>query len=96
MSFDPLKTKTIGKYQAAHGRDYEIEIRATDEYKTSRTRDNISYIIICTSLIALALAGGYGFYVGTFGAVKDVWAVAGPLIGSIVGYYFHRARKAPE
>jgi len=88
--------KKANKYTPATGRDFEIEVRVTDEYKTSRVRDNLSYMIMVTALLALALSAGRGFYSGTFEAVKDVWTVAGPLIGAIVGYYFHRGRKDSE
>jgi hypothetical protein len=69
-------------------------LRAIDERETSRTRDNIAYLLLIAVILAMSTATGYGFYIGDFGGVKDVWTVAGPLTGGIVGYYFHRGRKA--
>ena len=82
------------KYTSAHGRDFEMAVRVVDEYETSRTRDKIAYFVLGCGSLAMALAAGYGFYSGNFGAMKDVWTVAGPIIGVVVGYYFHRGRKA--
>ncbi len=89
---DPRKAK-IPKYTPAHGRDYEIVMRAADDYRTSRTRDRISYVILFFALCSIATAAGYGIYSGNFNAVKDVWAVAGPIVGAIVGFYFQRGRN---
>jgi hypothetical protein len=41
----------------------------------------------------MAVAAGYGFYSGNFGTIKNVWTVVGPIIGIVIGYYFHRGRK---
>jgi len=69
-------------------------MRVTDEYETSRTRDDIAYILLAAVFIAMLVAVFSGFYYGNFGVVKDVWTVAGPITGAVVGYYFHRGRKA--
>jgi len=81
------------KYKPAHGRDFEIMLRAQDDYETSRTRDRIAYLTLGAVLMAMILAATYGFYHGNLGVVKDVWTVVGPITGGIVGYYFHRGRK---
>jgi hypothetical protein len=70
-----------------------MAVRVMDEYETSRTRDRIAYFVLACGSVAMIAAAGYGFYSGDFGALKDVWTVAGPIIGVVVGYYFHRGRK---
>ena len=83
------------KYVPAHGRDFEVaQWRAMDEYATSRTRDRIAYALLAAGFVSLAAAAGYGVRSGDFGGLRDVWAIAGPIAGGIVGYYFHRGRKA--
>ena len=81
------------KYTPAHGRDFAIAVRVVDEYETSRTRDRIAYFVLACGALSMALAAGYGFYTGNFGTMNDVWTVAGPIIGVVIGYYFHRGRK---
>jgi len=89
----PVTKKTAGKYTPAHGRDYEIRLRALDEYETSRTRDKIAYLVLGTVLGAIVATATYGLWQQDFGALNAVWTVAGPITGAILGYYFHRGRK---
>ena len=84
------------KYTPAHGRDFDLNLRDLDSYKTARTRDNIVYVLLGACLAALLAAAGYGFYAKDFGALRDVWAVAGPFISGVAGYYMHRSRKDSE
>lgn len=84
------------KYTPAHGREFEIVIAAVSEYKTSRTRDNITYMFLFAVGAAMLTATLYGFHEGSFAGVRDVWTVAGPITGGIVGYYFHRGRRDSE
>ncbi len=83
----------INKYTPLHGREFDISLRDLDHYKTSRTRDNVAYVLLGSALAAMLMAAAYGFHVGYFGALKDVWSAAGPFIGGVAGYYFHRSRK---
>jgi uncharacterized protein YcfJ len=69
-------------------------VRVVDEYETSRTRDRIAYFVLGCASAAMITAAIYGFYIGNFGGLKDVWTVVGPIAGGIIGYYFHRGRKA--
>jgi hypothetical protein len=71
-----------------------MAVRVVDEYETSRTRDKIAWFVLGCGSLAMALAAADGFYSGNFGTMKDVWTVTGPIIGIVVGYYFHRGRKA--
>jgi hypothetical protein len=89
----PATQKTPGRYAPAHGRDYDIRLRAMDEYETSRTRDKIAYLVLGTVLGAIIAAATYGLWQQNFGALNAVWTVAGPITGAILGYYFHRGRK---
>ncbi|MDA8248714.1 MAG: hypothetical protein M0Z28_05990 [Rhodospirillales bacterium] len=90
---DSRQTGLKSKYVPAHGRDVEVALAAVNEFETSRTRDNIAYILLFAIGAAMLVATLYGFYRGSFGGLKDVWTVAGPITGGIVGYYFHRGRK---
>jgi hypothetical protein len=64
-----------------------------DAYATSRTRDNITYIIVPTVIGTIIAAGIYGVWQQNFGALTAVWTVTGPIAGAILGHYFHRGRK---
>lgn len=89
-----LTRRTPGaKYQPAHGRDFDVSLEQLDAYTTSRTRDRVGYIVLGASLGATGVAAVYGFASGDFGGLRDVWAVAGPIVGGIVGYYFHRTGR---
>ncbi len=90
---DTAAKQPAGRYKPAHGRDFQIEIRAVDEYQTSRARDRIAYLILAGVIAAMLAALVYGFWQQNFSSLKDVWTVAGPLTGTIIGYYFHRGRK---
>ncbi len=81
------------RFQPAHGREGGISLRELDEYHTSRTRDRLGYIALGAALGATFLAAVYGVTTGDFGGLKDVWAAAGPIVGAVLGYYFHRSRK---
>ena len=81
------------RYAPLHGRDFDITLRDLDNYKTSRTRDHIAYVLLAAALAAMLMATVCGLHVGNFSALKDVWAAAGPFIGGVAGYYFHRSRK---
>jgi hypothetical protein len=84
------------KFTPAHGRDFEIVVRALDSYKTSRVRDNVAYIVVFACLTAMAAAAGYGMYYHDFEYLKNVWVAVGPFAGGVFGYYFHRGRKDPR
>jgi RsiW-degrading membrane proteinase PrsW (M82 family) len=90
---DAKPKKTASRYKPAHGRDFEIEIHAVNEYRTSRTRDRIAYLILAAVIVAMLVALVYGFWQQNFASLKDVWTVVGPLTGTIIGYSFHRGRK---
>jgi hypothetical protein len=87
------RNASSNKYTPAHGRHIEIAARVADDYETSRTRDRIAYLVLGGAAMAMVIASGYGFRIGDFAALRDVWTVAGPFAGAIVGYYFHRSRK---
>jgi hypothetical protein len=86
-------SKSRRKYVPASGREFEVTVAAIDAYKTGRTRDAIAYILLAATGTAMLLAMGYGFYTGNFGGLKDVWTVAGPVTGGVIGHYSHRGRR---
>jgi hypothetical protein len=93
-STDKKPGKTRSKYQPAHGRDFDITmVRELDHYETSRTRDRVSYLVLGCVIGAVGLAAIYGMITGSFGGLRNVWDAGGPIVGGIIGYYFHRSRK---
>lgn len=92
---DNSSKKRTKRYLPTHGRSFDDpqhddpeHISARERLKAGKTRNHIALTILYSTLAALAISTGYGFYVGNFEALADVWHVAGPLIGGIVGFYF--------
>ena len=87
--------KPNSKYQPAHGRDFDITsaVRELDHYETSRTRDRITYLVLGSVIGAVGLAAIYGMVTGRFSGLRNVWEAVGPIVGGVIGYYFHRSRK---
>jgi hypothetical protein len=82
-----------GKYVPAPGRDFDVtQISALERYEASKTRNHIARIIVYSTMLATSVAGAYSFYRNDFTALAAGWAVTGPLIGGVVGFYF-RHRK---
>jgi len=42
---------------------------------------------------AVAVTGSYGLVTGQYAAIEVVWAIAGPLVGAVVAYYFGVHRR---
>ncbi len=70
-------------FQPAIGRDFgdvaDVE---------ARTRDFLARFLAVGSGLAAAVAGIHGLVTGNYTPVAAVWAVAGPIIGAVVAYYF--------
>jgi hypothetical protein len=59
----------------------------------AQTRDFLAKAIVVAAGVALATTGVYGLFTGNFNIVIAVWAVAGPLVGGVVTYYFGPQRN---
>jgi len=44
-------------------------------------------------VVAIGTTGAYGLATGRYVAIEVVWAVAGPLVGAVVAYYFGVHRR---
>ncbi len=96
MTMTPGERGRIGasaKYRPAPGRVLEVSLADLADYHTSRTRNRIAYITLVSALAATGLSGVYGLATGNFSGLNAVWVAAGPIVGIIMGYYFHRGRK---
>jgi hypothetical protein len=72
-------------FQPAIGRDFDIEPAPTVE---ARTRGALARGITLFAGAVLILTGTYGLAAGDFMPLMASWAVAGPIVGAIVAYYF--------
>jgi hypothetical protein len=70
-------------FQPAIGKDF-----GNVEDVEARTRDFLARFLAVGSGLAAAVAGTYGLVTGNFTPAAAVWAVAGPIIGAVVAYYF--------
>jgi hypothetical protein len=43
--------------------------------------------------VTIAITGTYGLFSGNFTPLEAAWAIAGPIVGAIVAYYFGPQRK---
>jgi hypothetical protein len=78
------------RFRPRVGRDFELEeVHAIE----ARTRGFLSRAIAIGAGGAVAITGGYGLATGSYLAVEVVWAVAGPMFGALVTYYFGGAGK---
>jgi hypothetical protein len=59
----------------------------------AKTRDFLARSIVLASGSMVAVTGGYGLITGIYTPLIAVWAVAGPLIGAVVTYYFGPQRN---
>lgn len=81
----PKSAGSKKRFQPAIGTDFELHQVASIEAKN---RGFVARALIYLSGLAIIVAGGYGLATGNFSAIGGVWAVVGPLIGTVVGYYF--------
>lgn len=72
-------------YQPAIGREFD-GVQEAD----AKTRGFLARLIASTTVAAVAAAGIYSLFAGSFTAIIAVWSVAGPIIGAVVTYYFGR------
>lgn len=70
-------------FQLAIGSDF-----GKVEEVEAQTRGFLVRVIALTAVTGVAVSGGYGLITGNYMAVITVWAIAGPIIGAVVSYYF--------
>jgi hypothetical protein len=75
-------------FQPAIGTDF-----GAVEEVDAKTRGFLARLIALTAASGVAIAGGYGLITGNYTAVITIWAIAGPIIGAIVSYYFGPRRN---
>ena len=77
-------------FQPAVGREIEIDEVPTIEAKT---RGFLARIIAICVAIGVGVTGAYGLATGRYAAIEVVWAIAGPLVGAVVAFYFGAHRR---
>jgi len=63
-------------------------LREHRKWTDAATRRQVALLTIIGSAIALLIAGVVSWSAGSFVPLASTWAVLGPLIGAVVGYYF--------
>jgi hypothetical protein len=82
--------KSEPRFQPRIGQPFDLEdVHVID----ARTRGFLSRVISIGAGGAIAITGVYGMISGSYIAVEVVWAVAGPMCGALVTYYFGSAGK---
>ncbi len=59
----------------------------------ARTRGLLARAVTGFVAAAVAITGGYGLTTGRFVPLQVTWAVAGPMVGAIMAYYFGWQRR---
>jgi hypothetical protein len=82
----------------AVGREFEFTTKIAlkgdlSETRDAETRSQIVWFAFAVIALFLLGAAALGLYQGEFGAIQQVWSVAGPIYGGIAGYYFSRHGK---
>ena len=75
-------------FQPAVGRDFG----AIEEVE-ARTRGYLARLVASAAAAALGVTGAKSLADGNYTAVVGCWAVAGPIVGALVSYYFGHRRK---
>ena len=70
-------------FQLAIGRDFG----GVDAIE-AKTRGFLARLIASAAATGVAVAGGKSLLDGNYAAVIGCWAVAGPIVGALVAYYF--------
>lgn len=88
---DQQDTSNRKPYRPAIGKEFEIDEVPTIE---ARTRSFLARVVAVSATTALTITGLYGLTTAQFGPVEAVWAIAGPLVGAVMAYYFGVHRGA--
>lgn len=75
-------------FQPAVGRDFG----SVDDVE-ARTRGFLARLLAMTAAAALTVSGVKSLAEGNYAPVIGCWAVAGPIVGALVAYYFGHRRK---
>ena len=84
----PQSERLKKPFQPAIGADF-----GRVEDVEAKTRDFLARFIALASGSMVAVTGAYGLITGSYTPLIAVWAVAGPLIGAVVTYYFGPQRN---
>ena len=91
---------TIKDRLAKAGREWNLEV-SIEVLKEKRRADNdarrfkIAVAVMCGIGLGIAGLGSYGLYVDDFKGISGFWIAAGPVFGTIIGYYFGKDGDDP-
>jgi hypothetical protein len=71
-------------------------VSARTEHVREITRSSIAILMVAASLVALALAAGYGTVAGDFRVLQVLWGVVAAPLGWIIGHYFRGGSDAED
>lgn len=78
--------------------DFDVRIEVLREQRRASKdarRFKIAVAVLMGISIGVATLGAYGLVYGSFSAVSGFWTAAGPILGTIVGYYFGKDGDDP-
>ena len=85
---------------AAVGLDWDFEVNI-EVLKEKRRADNdarrfkIAIAVLCGIGLGITGLGSYGLYIDDFKGISGFWIAAGPVFGTIIGYYFGKDGDDP-
>ena len=79
--------------RSEHGKRFQPRIKRPFEVDDApaieaKTRGFLARYIAISAWVAVTVTAGYGLLSGNYAAVEIVWAIAGPIIGAVVAFYF--------
>ena len=85
---------------AAVGQDWDFDVNI-EVLKAKRRADNdahrfkIAIAVLCGIGLGITGLGSYGLYIEDFKGISGFWIAAGPVFGTIIGYYFGKDGNDP-
>lgn len=91
---------SVSKQLAKVGQEWNFDV-SVDVIREQRraSKDGHRFKIAVAVLVGIAagvaVLGGYGLIYGSFNSVSAFWTAAGPILGTIIGYYFGKDGDDP-
>jgi hypothetical protein len=92
MGITPPKESQPGRLRKPFQPAIGADIGRVEDVE-AKTRDFLTRFIVSASGSMVAVTGVYGLITGNYTPIIAIWAIAGPIIGAVVTYYFGPQRN---
>jgi hypothetical protein len=85
------------RYEPKVGKEFPVtRVEENTRYLTEFTRSALAIVGVVVGMLALLVTASICAYRGDFGPLLTVWAVVGPMLTWIFGYYFRGSDQGHE